>query len=184
MRHTLEQYHALRKQFDISIERAAIAIGIACGRTIHGSKLERFERGSAPRSGAETNAIIKFYQTLEKGIKPPHIPSANPRGYHLTAEGRAQGLYKPKRQALEELIKPTHVKCDGEFLSTSLAGEGISFFPEGQYLLQVDNKGIRVYTLAKDSNPMAATLERMQADLEKYKKGYESWTALKDLVKD
>lgn len=191
MKHTLEEFQALRKQFGISTERAAIAIGIACDRKILGSKIERFERGSEPRSGKELNAMIKFYSTLERGIMPPYVPGPKGIKEHLAQrspriEGGKRGRPPGKRDALEALLEPgsVHIKKDGGFLSTSLAGEGISFFPEGQYLLQVDNTGMRVYSLASDSNPMAATLESTQAELEKYKKGWENWMALRDLVKD
>ena len=174
---TLEKYKALRAKFKISVDRAALAIGKSCGRDINPNKLDRFERGGEPRSGTELNAMIAFYQSLEKGICPD---SVTPKKYET--RGRKPSA---KATALEALLTPrVHVKRDGEFLSTSLAGEGISFFPEGQYLLQIDNKGCKIYFLSKDSNPMAATLESLQAEVTKYKEGYENWMSLKDLIKD
>lgn len=181
MKTSLDKYKALRGKFSISVDRAAEAISKTCGRNILSSKVERFERGAQPRSGAECNAIIAFYQSLEKGICPPNVSD---KSYTNRGRGRPPKT-SSKVDALEALLTPKiHVKRDGEFLSTSIAGEGISFFPEGQYLLQIDSKGAKIYSLSKDSNPMAASVESLQAELAKYKEGYENWMSLKDLIKD
>jgi transcriptional regulator with XRE-family HTH domain len=176
------RFKQIRKAAKLSHEGVAKLVSIATGRPVNKQVVYRFEEGGTTRDKQVLNGLRKFYRELTP-MKGMVIPNKKIGGC-LSVKA------KPSWEEELRSIKPVHIK-DGSVFSTPIDRAGISTFPEGKYLLEIGPKGTQIVPLAAEANPLDTRLETMKSELEatrgeleKFRKGHDSWSAMKDLIKD
>ena len=154
------RFKQIRKAAKLSHEGVAKLVSIATGRPVNKQVVYRFEEGGTTRDKQVLNGLRKFYRELTP-MKGMVIPNKKIGG------------------CLSVKAKPPIDRA------------GISTFPEGKYLLEIGPKGTQIVPLAAEANPLDTRLETMKSELEatcgeleKFRKGHDSWSAMKDLIKD